>query len=56
MLDERCNVGGTGDAPQLKSVVVHSYDESVKEIGCLSQVESLRARGMKVDIDYIVVE
>jgi hypothetical protein len=53
MLDARYNVGGTNDVPQLKSVVVRSYDESVKEIGCLSQVESLRAQGMKVDMHYI---
>ena len=54
VLDVRYNVGGTSDAPQLKSVVVRSYDDrSVMEIGCLSQVESLRAQGMKVDMDYI---
>lgn len=53
MLDARYNVGGTGDTPQLKSVAVRSYDESVKEISCLTQVKSLRAQGMKVDVDYI---
>jgi hypothetical protein len=53
MLDARYNVGGTGDDSQLKSVVVRGYDESIKEIGCLSQAESLRAQGMKVDMNYI---
>lgn len=53
MLDARYNVGGTGDAPQLKSVAVHGYDESINEIGGLAKVESLRAQGMKVDLHYI---
>ena len=50
MLDMRYNIGGAGDGPQLKSVAVHGYDESINEIGGLARAESLRAQGMKVDI------
>ena len=49
LLYPKDNVSGTGDAPQLKSVMVRGY-ESVDESGHLTQAESLRTKELKVDM------